>query len=479
MDKLHSLLQRQLRRFGAADVPPELLAAVDQAYRQFDDDRNMLERSMELSSRELLEANAALRGMTDDLERMVAERTAELERATLRAESELDERRRLEQDLLQAQKMEAVGRLAGGIAHDFNNLLTAILGNGDFLFQALRDDPTLSAYVIEVQEAGQRAAALTQQLLAFSRKQHLNPTVLDLNFLVTDLTRMLRRMIGEDVELVSVAAPGLLNVRADAGQIEQAVMNLVVNARDAMPDGGKIVIATRNVEVTSDSGSERNDLPPGSYVALSVTDTGEGIAPDVETHLFEPFFTTKAKGTGLGLATVYGMVKQSGGSVSVTSAPGEGAAFTLFFPAVAASAEQLAQAARWHPKGGSEVVLLVEDEDAVRSLAREILQSGGYTVLEARYGDEALTVAERYDQPIDLLVADVVMPGMSGTELSTHLTPRRPEMRVLYISGYSDGLLSRMNGPGRDEPVAFLPKPFLPEDMLRAVRRALDGREAA
>ncbi|MDX6515543.1 MAG: two-component system, cell cycle sensor histidine kinase and response regulator CckA [Gaiellaceae bacterium] len=476
---MHSLLQRQLRRFCTEGLPEEFLEAVDAAYRQFDADRNMLERSMELSSDELLEANGALRGMAAALEVSVADRTAELERATMRLQSELDERRRLEQDLLQAQKMEAVGRLAGGVAHDFNNLLTAILGNGEFLLQEVAGDPKLVPYVNEIQEAGQRAAGLTQQLLAFSRKQRLNPTLLDLNTLVTDLTRMLRRMIAEDVEIVTVAAPALRSVRADAGQIEQAIMNLVVNARDAMPGGGKILIATRNVDVTDATGPDRNDLPVGSYVALSVTDTGGGIPPEVEPHLFEPFFTTKQSGTGLGLATVYGMVKQSGGTISVESTPGEGAVFTLYFPAVALQAAPALEPVRsLGSPGGSEVVLLVEDEGAVRSLARKILERGGYTVLEAGRGSEALTLADGYSDRIDLLVSDMVMPGMSGPDLSSHLGPRRPRMRVLFMSGYSEELATKQGAP-QHRATPFLSKPFRPDDMLRAVRHALDGREAA
>ncbi len=481
MDERHSLLKRQIKKHlnGKNPFDGECLAfleAVDAAYKQFDEDRNMLERSLDLSSHELLDANASLRQMKDALEARVAERTFDLESTNDRLRSELDERRRLEERLLLSQKLEAVGRLAGGVAHDFNNLLTAIMGYGDFLVAALEKDPLLSSYIQEVQKASQKAAALTQQLLAFGRKQHLNPVVLNLNDLVMDLGKMLQRVIGENIEIATIPSPNLWSVKADAGQIDQVIMNLVVNARDAMPHGGNIRVETRNVELKEPSRHAGWEIPAGAYVSLSVADTGTGMDEEVKARIFEPFFTTKekGKGTGLGLATVYGVVKQSGGYIMVESSPGKGSVFSIFFPSGGAAVPRpKAEPSPPGAGGGSELVLLVEDENAVRALTRRILEGNGYKVLEARYGDEALRVSENNPEPIDLLMTDVVMPGMSGHELANRLIPLRPEMKILFMSGYTDDISGPGNGRGK--PPAFLPKPFLPQDVLRAVRRALDA----
>ena len=376
---------------------------------------------------------------------------------------DITERRRLEAQFQQAQKMESVGRLAGGVAHDFNNLLTLILGYGNMVLQALADRPTLSRQVEAIVRAGESAAGLTRQLLAFSRHQVLVPTVIDVNALIRQLEQMLRRLIGEDIELVADLEPRLARIRADAGQIEQVLMNLVVNARDAMPGGGRLTLSTRN-HPAADAAV--------THVVLKVADTGCGIDSAVMAHLFEPFFTTKeeGKGTGLGLATVYGIVHQSGGHLEVESAPGEGASFVVYLPrtdepATAASAATAA-AGRGH-----ETILVVEDEASIRSLAREILEGQGYAVLEAPGADEALRRAAEHAGPIHLLLTDVVMPGKSGVDLARDLLGLRPGLRVVYMSGYADRAV-QADAPG----VAFVQKPFDPTLLARRVRATLDQR---
>ncbi len=382
--------------------------------------------------------------------------------------------RESQEQLLHAQKMEAVGRLAGGVAHDFNNMLTAIKGFAQLLLLDLPIESPLREYVEEIQRAAERSADLTRQLLAFSRRQILQPKVLDLNQVVRDMDRMLRRVIGEDVELAHALEPRADRVRADPGQLEQVIMNLAVNARDAMPHGGKLRLETRNVEVRADDVVHPPFLRPGRYVGLSVRDTGRGMDPEVHAHVFEPFFTTKAQGTGLGLATVYGIVKQSDGYVWAESEPGRGSCFHVLLPRVEA-APQPAYAQEGPPAALSEgvgTVLLVEDEPAVRRLTHRVLLRSGYRVLEAGSGPEALRVFEGEEGRIDLLVTDVVMPGMGGPELVGHLASRSPAMRVLYMSGYADDAVVRQGllTPGN----RFLSKPFTPEALAWKVREVLE-----
>ena len=385
-------------------------------------------------------------------------------------------RRQLEEQLRQAQKMEAVGQLAGGIAHDFNNLLTAILGCTQLLLHATPPEDQRREDVEEIKNAGLRAAELTRQLLAFSRRQVLAPKVLDVNAIVANMDKMLRRLLGEDVALVTHLAADLGPVSADPGQLEQVLLNLAVNARDAMPQGGRLTIETANVFLTEEYAERHHRLPPGPYVLLAVSDTGVGMDEITQKHLFEPFFTTKevGKGTGLGLATVYGIVKQSGGYIWVYSEPGRGTTLKVYLPRVPGAAEPLPVAVESPElRRGTETVLLVEDAAPVRSLARKGLESYGYQVLEAADGPAALELSARHPRGIDILVTDVVMPGMSGRELAERLAPARPGMRVLYTSGYTDDAMVHQ-GVLRSG-VAFLQKPFVPETLARKVREVLDG----
>ena len=388
---------------------------------------------------------------------------------------DISERKLLEAQLRQAQKMEAVGRLAGGIAHDFNNLLTAIIGYTDLALADLREGDPMRQDMEEILRAAHRAAGLTRQLLAFSRQQVLAPRVLDLNEVVQTVDKMLGRLVGEDIELQSVLAPGLGHIKADPGQLEQVIVNLAVNARDAMPTGGKLTIETADVEVAETRGRDLTTVPAGRYVMLAITDSGTGMDEDTKARIFEPFFTTKeqGKGTGLGLATVYGIVKQSGGFIWVYSEPGHGTTFKIYLPRVEGAADALAP-----PVGtaavprGTETVLIVEDEEAVRVLAKTALARKGYRVLEAANGGEALLLCESERAPIHLLVTDVVMPGLGGADLAQRLAPLRPDMKVLFISGYTDRAAARH---GTMQPgAAYLEKPFSLDALARKVREVLD-----
>jgi two-component system cell cycle sensor histidine kinase/response regulator CckA len=389
---------------------------------------------------------------------------------------DMTDRRRLEEQLLQSQKMEAVGRLAGGIAHDFNNLLTAVAGYSELLLRELPEGDPLRESAEEIRQAGNRAAALTQQLLAFSRRQVLEPRVLDLNAVITGMERMLRRVIGEDVELMTALDPELWRARADPGQIEQAILNLVVNARDAMPRGGRLTLETANVELDEKFAGHYATIHPGPHVMLAVSDTGVGMDADLQARLFEPFFTTKehGKGTGLGLSTTYGIVKQSGGSIWVYSEPGHGTTFKIYLPRCEEPLEDRAvpPPAR-EAAPGTETVLLVEDEPEVRRLVEKLLRLKGYRVLSAASPAEAVTISKRHEAAIELLLTDVIMPGMNGRELSRVLAANRPRMRVLYMSGYTDAAMSQQGilPPG----TAFLSKPFTPEALSRKVRDVLDN----
>ena len=383
------------------------------------------------------------------------------------------DRKRAEEELRQSQKMEAVGRLAGGVAHDFNNLLTVIKGNAELGLADIDSKDAVREELVEIERAAERASSLTRQLLAFSRKQILKPRTLSLNEMVTDISRMLRRTVGEDIDLKLVLDPELGTVRADPGQLEQVLLNLVVNARDAMPRGGELRIETRNVSAADVEGFTDAERVP--YVAIVVADTGTGMAPSVRDRVFEPFFTTKeqGKGTGLGLSTVYGSVKQSGGFVRVESEEGAGSTFTVYLPREQQPEELRVTGEMEAYRPGSATVLLVEDEDAVRRLATRVLTRSGYHVLAAAGGEQALEVAARFEGTIDLLMTDVVMPGMSGRELAEVLLPARPTMRLLYASGYTEDAIVR-HGVSRLE-TAFLEKPFTPNALLQKVRQVLDA----
>jgi PAS domain S-box-containing protein len=387
---------------------------------------------------------------------------------------DVSERKELEAQLLQAQKMEGIGQLAGGVAHDFNNLLTAILGYSMLVSESLPAESPSCRDVEEIIKASERAAGLTRQLLAFSRKQVFEPTTVHLNTLIRDMSQMLGRLIGEDIQLVTTLDADLAVVRADAGQLQQVVMNLAVNARDAMPGGGQLIIETANVELDDAYLLHHAVATPGRYVRVVVSDTGVGISDEIRPHLFEPFFTTKEKGrgTGLGLATVYGIVQQSGGYIWVYSEPGEGATFKVYLPASDGQIDEPQRTTDVVTSRGSEVVLVVEDEDAVRRLASLVLRRAGYRVLEAADPKEAEALVATEREPFDLLISDVVMPGSSGPVLFERLAARQPALRVLFMSGYTDDAVIRQ---GRLQAgAAFLQKPFTGEVLLRKVREVLD-----
>jgi nitrogen-specific signal transduction histidine kinase/ActR/RegA family two-component response regulator len=387
------------------------------------------------------------------------------------------ERRALERQLRTAQKMEAVGRLSGGIAHDFNNLLGVIIGYSQVLKRSLKPENPLYEHAEEIEKASQRAVSLTRQLLAFSRQQVLEPVILNLNTLVSDMEKMLPRLIGEDIALTLALDPALAQVKADPSQVEQVIMNLAVNARDAMPDGGKLIIQTANVDLDTAYTHQHPGSRVGSYVMLRVTDTGTGIEPEIQAQIFEPFFTTKErdKGTGLGLATVYGVVKQSGGYIAVDSEKGKGASFSVYLPLVehAVTSPDLSDELPARSARGSETILLVEDEESLRKLADMFLRDRGYHVLTAADGVQALQVARQHPGPIHLLLTDVVMPGINGRVLAERLAPSQPGMKVLYMSGYTDSFIA---GHGVLEAGSHLQhKPFTEEALTRKVRELLDA----
>ncbi len=398
----------------------------------------------------------------------------------LAIQRDITARKQLEEQFRQAQKMEAVGRLAGGVAHDFNNMLTVINGYSELLLSEPDLPAAHKSRVEEIKKAGDRAAALTRQLLAFTRQQVLQPEVLDLSAVISDLGKLLVRLIGEDIELAIVPAKGLWRVKADPSQLEQVLMNLAVNARDAMLGGGKLTIETSNVELDTTYGRNHPMVKPGKYVLLAVSDTGHGMDAETQAHIFEPFFTTKpkGKGTGLGLATVYGIVKQSGGSIWVYSEPGRGTTIKVYLPAVEKKvAYKGSQASgsgeRVEETRGSETILLVEDEEAVRSFARDVLKSKGYQVLVAAGGEEGLHIARQTRPPIHLLLTDLVMPNTNGRELARQLVQTHPETKCLFMSGYTEE--AAMRSEPLAEGSAFVQKPFTAEAMARKVRELLDA----
>lgn len=392
--------------------------------------------------------------------------------------ADVTERRELEDQLRQSQKMEAVGQLAGGVAHDFNNLLTVIIGYSDLLLSELGRSEPPRLKVEEIKKAGERAASLTRQLLAFSRRQVLQPKVLNLNAIVADVEKMLRRLIGEDIDLLTVLEPSLNQIKADPGQIEQVILNLVVNARDAMPQGGKLTIETANVYLDNKYARKHMSIQPGHYVMLVVSDTGCGMNAETQARMFEPFFTTKeqGKGTGLGLSTVYGIVKQSGANIWAYSEVGKGTAFKIYLPRAdgVVESDESRETPAELPQG-RETVMLAEDEEQVRRMIREILEMNGYRVLEASSGKEALSIYKQYGEQIDLILTDAVMPQMSGRELAQSLETLNPGIKVLYMSGYTDDAIVRHGL--LDQGIAFLQKPFTPEALTRKVREVLDAVE--
>ncbi len=396
---------------------------------------------------------------------------------TMRVLTDISEAKRLARQFLQAQKMEAFGQLAGGIAHDFNNLLTIINGFSELVLERVREQPDVAADIDEIKRAGERAAQLTRQLLAFSRKQIWVPQILDLNEVLRQFEKMLRRIVRENIHLVIVATPSLGRTKADPGQVEQLVMNLVVNASDAMPHGGDLTIAMSDVTLDEDFGRRHDGVVAGRYVSLTVTDTGSGMTPEVLARVFEPFFTTKGpgKGTGLGLSTVFGLVEQSGGHITIDSTPGVGTTVTTYWPLVDDLLDDAATKLAAPTMEGTETILLVEDETGVRALIGKILERYGYTVLAARDAAEALTIEEQYAGAIHLLVSDMIMPGASGADLAQHIVQRRPGIQVLFVSGYASRETIEM-GMGSSRNASFLQKPFRPDTLARTVRERLDRR---
>jgi signal transduction histidine kinase len=415
-----------------------------------------------------------LHAAQDELEQRVAERTAQLQAANAALQHELAERQQLEAQLLQSQKLDGLGRLAGGISHDFNNLLTAIGGYADLIGLMLPKDHPTRSHLTQIQKGVVSASNLTKQLLTFARKQIIEPRALNLNELIGEMDKLLHPIIGSDIELITRPAENLGWVKADPGQIEQVLMNLVLNARDAMPSGGTLIIETQNAVLDRAYAQGQQHVEEEPYVLLAVSDTGVGMDAEVQARAFEPFFTTKAvgKGTGLGLATCYGIVEQHGGHIWIYSEVGQGTTFKIYLPRIpepAALADTLADAPDL-PRG-SETVLLVEDQADVRALLTQVLREQGYTVLEAANGAEAIRVAEAY-APIDLLLTDVVMPLMGGKEAAATITARDPHVKVLFMSGYTHGAIVQ-NGQ-LDQGIAFLNKPFTPAALIRKVREVLD-----
>jgi two-component system cell cycle sensor histidine kinase/response regulator CckA len=473
------------------DSPEELVSSVVDIDRQlYVDQKHRAELLQMISGRGIIRGSEAQLYNKDGNKIWVSENLRAIRDASGTIQylegicEDITSRKDLENQLLQSQKMEAVGRLAGGVAHDFNNLLTVINGYSELALRRSAADKPLGKYLSEIRKAGERAISLTRQLLIFSRGQVLKLRLVDLNVIVSDVSKLLRRLIGEDIELVIDLAQDSYLVKADPGQIEQVIMNLVVNARDAMPFGGKLTISTRNAELDKAFVRENIGLQPGSFAMLSVSDTGCGMDEEVKSHLFEPFFTTKevGRGTGLGLSTVYGIVKQSGGYIRTTSEVSRGSTFEVYLPRVEKSAGEVKGKAKEESKapscsrkvaGEPETILLVEDEEMVRSLSCEVLRQNGYEILEAANGGEALLICEQHSNPIHLLLTDVVMPRMNGRYLAERLLSMRPDMKVLLVSGYMDVVLEHQDILGSG--ISFLQKPFTPSELAKTVRETLDS----
>ncbi len=439
----------------------DMISPAKMEFRVFHSDGSY--RTVESIGRNLLEV-PAVRGYVVNARDITARKSTE------------EEMQKLQEQLRQAQKMEAIGRLAGGIAHDFNNLLTIIQGYSDLSLLVLRDGDPVKENIHGIERAAKRAAALTQQLLAFSRRQMMEMKIIDLNVLLRDLDKMLHRLIGEDIELVTVLAEDLGMVKVDPGQIEQVVLNLAVNAKDAMPSGGKLTIETLNVELDEAYARAHVAVKPGPFVMFSITDTGEGITPEVKERIFEPFFTTKevGKGTGLGLSTVYGIVKQCGGNIWVYSEAGQGTTFKLYFPRLQKPGMERGERSRQEDSPhGTETILVVEDEDEVRKLTVDILRNQGYTVLEAAQGQDAIAICEHHSELIHLMLTDVVMPKMNGAELARRLTPLHRDMKVLYMSGYTDHAVF---DHGLLKGAEYIQKPFTMVNLSKKVREVLDKK---
>ncbi len=436
-----------------------------------------LQRALVREVEERRVAQAALARANEELEARVADRTADLAAAIARLRAEIEVREQTESQLRQAQKMEVVGRLTGGVAHDFNNVLTVILGSADLVRHALPEGSPLHQHVANIRGAAERAAALTGRLLAFSRRQALQISVVDVNAIVGSVIGMVRRLIGEDIELITRLDPLLHRVRIDPTQLEQVILNLALNARDAMPGGGQLTIETADAELDEAYAQQHAGVAAGLYAMLAVSDTGVGMDDLTRARVFEPFFTTKAPGagTGLGLATVHAIVRDAGGHIWFYSEAGRGTTFKVYVPRVEDTAEvEKAQPAASGLRGGSETVLLVEDDDQIRDLMAHVLERAGYAVPAASAGERARELCDSHPGAIHLLLTDVVMPGgLSGPQLAAELSARRRDMRVLYVSGYTEAAL--VHRGAHDEPPSFLQKPFTPSRLQAKVREVLDG----
>lgn len=409
------------------------------------------------------------------LDAKILERTKELQKSNKNLERQMEEQKKLKEQFYQAQKMEAIGKLAGGVAHDFNNLLTVINGYSDILLLKLEKNNPLYHYVEQIGGAGKRAASLTDQLLAFSRKQVIKPQIISMNTVVYDSEKMLQRLIGENIHFQTILDPNLYPVKADPGQIEQVVMNLAVNARDAMSHGGTLTIQTANAVITEDDIRTHPELELGHYAHLSVRDNGIGIDRETQTQIFDPFFTTKAKGegTGLGLSTVFGIVKQNNGFITVRSSPGKGSVFNIYFPRSREKEAPVSEPRKETGKvKGSETILLVEDDESVRELVADVLQETGFSVLSATSAEEAFHLAEQFGDKIHLMLTDVVMPGISGKELADKLNQQIPGLKVVFMSGYTDDIITKQGV--LIEKFEYVQKPFSPHYLVHKIREVLD-----